>query len=374
MVRYGNWLVLIITIFLIGCDFGDSVSDGGTTTTIVQPTTNFACDPFNSQNPALFGHGLVTTIQYLTDSQPRYTDVTQYISNGQAVPVTLYMNDINVPTRLFDRGFYTQAGSLIVDQNGKNLYEYFSLDMLTSVTLGPNDSEGDYQFAILSDDGTLVEINNSGEGFQTLIDNNGTHPTKMGCETSPVHMSNGVSFPMHIMYYQGPRYEIALTLLWRPYPTNPNAVTDPLCGQMGNYLFFDPDVVPSTPEQAFLDLQSRGWQVLTAQNYLLPPNSNGTNPCASAQAPVISNVRIDNVTQTAATVSWTTDIPSTSQVAYVLSPSNNYLFTPADGTLVTSHSVTLTGLQDFGFYSVYAISSSGGSQTASNTLTFRTLR
>lgn len=54
--------------------------------------------------------------------------------------------------------------------------------------------------------------------------------------------------------------------------------------------------------------------------------------------------RITNVQATSAgLITWTTDIPSTSQVNYGTNPLIGVM-SPFDGTLVTSHSVQLTGL------------------------------
>jgi glucose/arabinose dehydrogenase len=63
----------------------------------------------------------------------------------------------------------------------------------------------------------------------------------------------------------------------------------------------------------------------------------------NATAPVLSNIGATNVTQTSATVSWNTNIPSDSQVEYGSTTSYGQL-TPLDNALVTNHSVTLSGL------------------------------
>jgi len=61
--------------------------------------------------------------------------------------------------------------------------------------------------------------------------------------------------------------------------------------------------------------------------------------------PVISEVSSDNITQTTATITWTTDVPATSQVEYGLTIAYGSL-TALDTALVTSHSVGLSGLTD----------------------------
>jgi len=60
-------------------------------------------------------------------------------------------------------------------------------------------------------------------------------------------------------------------------------------------------------------------------------------------APVISNVTVSGTTETGATITWTTDEPATSQVEY--GKTANYgLSTVLDSSLVTTHTVNLTGL------------------------------
>jgi len=80
--------------------------------------------------------------------------------------------------------------------------------------------------------------------------------------------------------------------------------------------------------------------------------------------PVISNVQIT----AHGLVTWTTDIPSTSQVLY---GGTVYLgaFTPQDPTLVTNHSVQLTGLTA-GLWYLRVVSFRIDSQTVSDLYAF----
>ena len=73
--------------------------------------------------------------------------------------------------------------------------------------------------------------------------------------------------------------------------------------------------------------------------------------------PVITNV-IAVVTGTSVVISWTTDVPSSSQVFYGILPNQNPLplSSPYNATPVTSHSVSLTGLIPNKFYFFYVIS------------------
>jgi hypothetical protein len=123
--------------------------------------------------------------------------------------------------------------------------------------------------------------------------------------------------------------------------------------------YTDLTVSPSTPYsytvQAF-DAAGNTSQQSDPATVTTPPPSN--NP------PVISAVTSSNVTQTSATISWTTDIPSSSQVLYGTSSSYNQS-TTLDSTQVTSHSQTITGLTAGTIYH-FAVQSTG---SASNTST-----
>jgi len=65
-------------------------------------------------------------------------------------------------------------------------------------------------------------------------------------------------------------------------------------------------------------------------------------------APVISNVSASDVTSDSATISWTTDELSNSTVGY--SEDQTFLTEGGSSTLVTAHSVTLTGLESSTLY------------------------
>jgi hypothetical protein len=82
-----------------------------------------------------------------------------------------------------------------------------------------------------------------------------------------------------------------------------------------------------------------------------------TTPTASVNPPVISQIVTSQVTTTSATVSWTTDIPSSSQVLYGTSPTYNQS-TTLDPTQVTGHRQTLTGLTPGTTYH-FAVQSTG---------------
>lgn len=91
----------------------------------------------------------------------------------------------------------------------------------------------------------------------------------------------------------------------------------------------------------------------------------------AAVPPVISAVTAVNVTSSAATITWTTDQLSDSQVQYGVGGTTTS--TPVDGNLVTSHSVSLSGLTASTTYTYKAVSkNSAGDSATSASYTFTT--
>lgn len=239
------------------------------------------CDPFQN-NPGYVGSnknlGIIGDLYYLSDDQPHYSSAKQYVEYGHHVPIHLFFDQLNVPTRKFDLGFQTLSGAIIKNQNGNTLYEYFGMKLETELKLASGDAPGKYQIAILSDDGVLLEVDETG-AYDVLIDNDGVHSTRMGCATRSITLDGTHSIPMRLHYYQGPRYHISLVVLMREWTNDPSFdPNDPSCGKQGNNLYFDYSQVPSTPQKAYLSLLSRGWKVLTYENYQLP-QAVTQNPC-----------------------------------------------------------------------------------------------
>ncbi len=89
--------------------------------------------------------------------------------------------------------------------------------------------------------------------------------------------------------------------------------------------------------------------------------------------PSISGVAAGSVTRTAATITWTTDEPSDSQVEYGLTTAYG-TSTPINGSLVTSHSMSLSGLSAGTLYH-YRVKSrdAAGNLAVSGDFTFTTV-
>lgn len=119
---------------------------------------------------------------------------------------TIYTNTLQVTPRNFVQGFPGVTGQ----------FEWFAIHYTGRFWI---ETEGRYQFRLLSDDGSKLWIDG-----ELLIDNDGQHPP-LAIEGSAV-LSRGVH-DLRLDYFQGPRTFVALVLdiagpentLFRPFDT-----------------------------------------------------------------------------------------------------------------------------------------------------------
>jgi hypothetical protein len=109
------------------------------------------------------------------------------------------------------------------------------------------------------------------------------------------------------------------------------------------------------------DVQSTG----TASNTSTSSDGTFTIPPV-INLPVIGNIAAGNITTSSVTITWTTDIPASSQVLY--GPTSAYgQSTALDTTLVTSHSQTINGLAAGAYhYAVQSTSSQSNTSTSAD--------
>lgn len=284
-VRVGIWIGA--SVLLASCSMGKfeslrAIPDSASTRSGPRPMFRLdstVCDPLSDYIP--YGSdtmGLRGKLYYLSDTMPRFTTV-ENIPSAIDAGIDLFLNDVNVPTRMFDRGFPTAAGTLL-QAEGKTLVEWFGINVDSEIVLDGDDAPGAYQFAMIADDGAVMEVSevNSDAGFKKFIDDDGTHSSRLACALKPVEFATNSHLPTRIKYYQGPRTEIALMLLWRKVDPN-NPPSEPLCGATGQNLYFEYHNNPSTPQPAYLDLQGRGWEPLKPSNFRIRGSQGGVNPC-----------------------------------------------------------------------------------------------
>ncbi len=239
------------------------------------------CDPLQNQGDGL--PGLQGELYYVPESVSGEDEngvpipmknLTEMNAKGVQVPNTMvFLSQVNSPSRSFSEGFRSTDGELMKNENGEVLFENFSLKMETNLQLGPNDPEGLYQLGIVSDDGAIVEVN-TGSGFVKVVDNDGLHAPRLGCG-SMIEMRRGVSIPMRITYYQGPRYIISAVMLWRKASSATDNSAQGSCGYTDKES--DRWFVVDHPEQTtprMSNLLAGGWKVIQPHNYQAVSNMN----------------------------------------------------------------------------------------------------
>lgn len=234
------------------------------------------CDPFEQANIVSAKSGLKGSIHFLQATDARVTSSVDLINIGTKLNADLFMNDVFVPTRIFSEGFSTNAGLTLKDENGETLVEWFALNLASKIRLAPGEAAGEYQLALLSDDGSTLSIQNPNGSYAPFIENESTHPTRMACATQTISMVPETRVPVNLSYFQGPRQHIAMIIMWRKVSgSEPSALSDVECGASGNDYFFDP--VSRNPKTPYQDLLARGWKPLAPQNFEL---QSGSNLCA----------------------------------------------------------------------------------------------
>jgi hypothetical protein len=104
------------------------------------------------------------------------------------------LSQLDIKVRTFSEGFPGVA----------NLFEWFSLDanFIVKVPL-----DGVYEVKLIADDGANLYI-----ADQKVIDNDGIHPVEEKSGTANLKTGD-VNF--RVSYFQGPRFDIALELMWK---------------------------------------------------------------------------------------------------------------------------------------------------------------
>lgn len=333
--------------------------------TNIYPINKVVCDPFDPGTPGP-NDGLIAQLYYRGQGQNRWYSTTDFLNQGQKSQQKLFFSALNVPTRVFAMGFPSETGASVRDDAGNVLNEYFALSFSSVLKLAPQDEEGEYEFALLSDDGAMMYVRDSAGNYQPIVSNDGDHPTRLGCGQK-IQMTRESELVVKLDYYQGPRYHISLIPMWRKVTASTTA--EPRCGQTGNNLFFDYNN-NSQPQPAYNELLARGWKPIHADNWNLPGYAI-FNPCTPGTLPTISNLNLAVNVEGFVAFAWNTDIPATSQLLIKNMTTGEETLTTADNRLRVSHYITTTILSVGTTYEVRAISISADyGKAISNPITF----
>lgn len=292
--------------------------------------------------------------------------VEDYIKHGVLADAVIYLDRVFIQTHRFKKAFKTMAGDQL-PLHDKKLYKGFAMSVESQLKLGANEQPGYYQLALIADAGALLKIIDADGSEKVIVDNDGRHSTKMACATERVYLDHNTRIPIKLQHYQEKGNLISLVAMWRPWPTDDQGpVKDFYCGKGGNGLFFKFEKTPVVPKKPFYELLARNWKVLENDNYQF--KEQAVNPCVTAEAPlaITSTSAVDvSYLSGSATLSWTTNIPATSQIEVENISTGALLQSSVNATLDNNHTVTITGLAPNTLYSIKGISTTLSGQTAS---------
>lgn len=317
------------------------------------PATKLVCDPIGAPSPDPRSNaGIKAELYYLNATQSKPERVGEVIASGKKSDRDIFFSQLYAPTRMFDEGFMNDSGEPVKNDDGQRLIEYFALRFKSVLRLAPEQAPGEYEFAVLSDDGSVFRVRDGEGAWRTVVDNDGTHPSRLACSSRTLRFDRESEHMMELDYHQGPRYHISLIVLMRKVDGARKA--EEACGVEGNETWFDPKN-QSSPREAYQNLLARGWRPLGKDNYAIA-NDAIFNPCKEGQMPKITFFRASEPTSGGFIVNWTTDIPATSQVIATEIATGQQTITTADNVLRTSHRVVVTGLKPNTEYALQALS------------------
>lgn len=314
------------------------------------PLNKVVCDPFDPGQPGP-NDGLVAQLFYRGQGQPIWYTAQDFINLGQKSQQKLFFSSLNVPTRLFSMGFPSETGASVTNDAGQMLNEYFALSFSSVLKLTEADEEGEYEFALLSDDGANMYVRDGDGVYQKIVANDGDHPTRLGCGAR-MNLTRQSELVVKMDYYQGPRYHISMIPMWRKVTATTTA--EPRCGETGNGHWFDYNN-NSAPKAAYNSLLNRGWKPIHADNWNLPAYAI-FNPCTPGTTPTISNFALTANVEGFIAFAWTTNIPTTGQLLIKNMTTGEEILTTTDNRLSVTHALARHGLATGTTYEVRAVS------------------
>jgi hypothetical protein len=228
-----------------------------------KPPENVVLNPFkNAERTNNPGNGLRAELYYA--GRNLYSlNPDRYLELGTKYDGTLFLDSLSAYPQAFNSGFLTSSdGKPLADTNGQPILEWFGMKIEGKLTLRPEDEEGFYQFAIIVDDGAIFQDLSEPGMDTTIVDTR--DGGMLHCSLFSLKMTRDKKLPIRVKYFQGPRYEVALVLLWRK--VEPGQLVDrTFCGPTGH-------AVPRREKDPgfYEKLESLGWHVLSPANFLLP--------------------------------------------------------------------------------------------------------
>ena len=147
---------MALTTFAIFAVTACQSGGGDSTSGLNAPTVNSfnaVCNPFGSggNSPK---NGLQGTLSYLPhNDNGGCQGLDDFFSRAKPDTTPIYLPQLDITTRSFLDGFIKGDGTKVKDDDNDDLIQNFSLTLQSNIQLTASDSEGSYQFALVSDNG-----------------------------------------------------------------------------------------------------------------------------------------------------------------------------------------------------------------------------
>lgn len=200
-----------------------------TDTITVEEDKNVSCSPLSEKDKS-GTKGIVGNVRVMKSELKNKNSLRNKLYNylnpdySTELPIKVFMDNIDVPERRFDKGFKTIAQTILSHED-KDLLEWFNVNLETDLMLTTPEEEGHYELMLLSDDGSALSISDATGKIdkENFLYSPRTHGPKAVCtkeknKNALINFKFGNKYKVKINYFQGPRYVIALQLYWRKVP------------------------------------------------------------------------------------------------------------------------------------------------------------
>lgn len=211
----------------------------------LNPEDPVSCELKDRLEPAVNAKLSILNAEYYRKTKYN-RKITSYLDPEMSTIIreSFLVDQIDVEPRRYDEGVLHLEGESIIDpRNNDELNEYYSISYNGYIRGISESYSGTYQIGILSDDGVILNI-----GGENLISRINAQAPRFNCASETIEVTAGELLELELHYFQGPRTNVANTLMWRKI-NDPSELDTSACDHYKNDLNY---------------LESTGWEVIPA--------------------------------------------------------------------------------------------------------------
>lgn len=149
-------------------------------------------------------------------SKSNKSSIIDLLNPEKLIPIDQFRSlEINTAPRFYDIGVVGREHEIIQDPRSNNeLLEYYLIKYEGLLEIKDPSMNGEYEFALISDDGVLLKLNN-----KTVIKTNLYHSPRMDCMEKSIKVKVNKPIKIDLYYHQGMKNHVANMLVWRKVKT-----------------------------------------------------------------------------------------------------------------------------------------------------------